>query len=172
MYKETFMNENPLIVIKGYNGNMHLYNDRIFIDRKSIVAHFDAIFLGAKTSLNYEQVIYYSEIKSVKYMKATIWKNGYISLVIEGELKNIDGVRDAAKDASSLIFYPEVNDFVEKAVGFIKHKINENVKNDTNLTSYSNEVDISSEIQKLFDLKTKGIISEEEFAQAKKKLLS
>lgn len=164
-----------IITVKGQNGKLYLYEDSVFFERKSILGHIDAALTSAKTSYGYEKNISYDVIRGVKLMKASIWRNGYISLVIEGELKNIDGVKDAAKDASSLVFFPGSNEDAEKAATFINKKIIERKSENNkanNISTEKSSLSFAEELEKLYSLKEKRILTEEEFAEAKKKLLS
>ncbi|GEM_PF-6932630 len=108
-------------------------------------------------------------------MKASIWRNGFLSLSIEGELKNIDGVKDAMKDASSLVFFPSSNDDAEKAAKFINNKVDERKRKTIqidNVITEKTSLDYADELEKLYSLKKRGILTEEEYCEAKKKILS
>ena len=167
--------ENAIIVVKGNSGKLYLYEDYVFFERKSVLGNIVAAFERTKTSYRYEKNISYDIIRGVKLMKASKWRNGYISLAIEGELKNIDCLNDAAKDASSLIFFESSNEDALKAADFINKKIKERTQARSQTSNVSVEksyLGCAEELEKLFSLKEKGIITEKEFEQAKNKILS
>lgn len=167
--------DNAIMVVKGNNGTLYVYEDSVFFERKSIIGHIDAVLFSAKTSYGYEKNISYDVIRGVKLMKASIWRNGFLSLSIEGELKNIDGVKDAMKDASSLVFFPSSNDDAEKAAEFINKKVDERKRETNQINNAVTEktsFGYADELEKLYSLKEKGILTEEEYCEAKKKILS
>ena len=73
-------------------------------------------------------------------------------------------------DASSSIFVEVVNDTVERLVGTIKNAIS-NINTDA-MNKIDDKEDIVAQLNKLNELKTQGILTDEEFVKAKAKVLS
>ncbi len=92
-----------LLTIKGNSGKLLVYDGKVYFERKSVLGNFASIF-GEKTSYGYEKEVKFEFINGVEFNKATMWRNGYISLAVEGEIKNIDGINGATRNATSLVF--------------------------------------------------------------------
>ena len=79
-----------LFELKG-NGN------KLFIYEDKLVFKF----------LTDEKVVDIVDVESVEFSKASMWKNGYLSLGVKNEIKNSNGIRGAAKDLRSIVFFPK-----------------------------------------------------------------
>ncbi len=162
--------------VKGNNGTLIVYDDHVYFERKSFLGNFDAVTRGNATGFNSEKGIPFEYILGVEWNKATMFRNGYISLHIEGEIKNMSGLKGAANNASSLIFFPGANADAEKVVNYLEGIVKANkekkqhvvVDNQPQTSSGS----VADELLKLKELHDAGVLDDEEFKAAKAKILA
>lgn len=132
------MNEKELMFVKGNDGRLIIFDSYVYFERKSFLGHFTRAFEKAdKTYLN-EKKIPYEMINGIEWNKASKWRNGYLTLAVEGEIKIESGLAGAAKNATSIVFFPKANDDAEKCAEFIANKIKENKKTKIEITTNSN----------------------------------
>lgn len=162
------MEEKELMSIKGNDGRLIVFENYVYFERKSIIGHLDTIFSGSNKSYYNEKKIPYEMINGVEWNKASTWRNGYISLAVEGEIKNENGLKGAVKNATSIIFFPKSNDDATKCVDFITEKI-KNQTLETKNAAHMNQADELIKFKKMFD---EGIITEEEFNKVKEKIIN
>lgn len=160
MKKNITETEKAKYILKGQNGQLYVYEDKIKITRKGIAAF---IFQGLKGEKN----IPISEIKSiqVKPRKITL---GYIQFGIGGAIENQGGVNAANYDENTITFSDwSLNKYVEEIKRFIESAMLDNKKQNTILQATSN----ADEIKKYKELLDLEIITQEEFDAKKKQLL-
>lgn len=166
------MEKKIILQVKGNNGRLLIFDDSVYFERKSILGNLDSVFFDAKTGYGHEKLIYFDMINSVEWNNATMLRNGYISLGVEGEIKNMSAMKGALKDANSLIFFPKSNEDAKKCVDYINKKIQERYNQTTPTFQYTtSSLSAADEIRKFKQLLDDGIITQEEFDQKKKQLL-
>ena len=143
-----------LFELKG-NGN------KLFIYEDKLVFKF----------LTDEKVVDIVDVESVEFSKASMWKNGYLSLGVKNEIKNSNGIRGAAKDLRSIVFFPKQNELAEKVYNHIRKLIEENKKNTVPVVNQVQTLSNADELRKYKQLLDDGIITQEEFDAKKKQLL-
>lgn len=143
-----------LFELKG-NGN------KLFIYEDKLVFKF----------LTDEKVVDIVDVESVEFSKASMWKNGYLSLGVKNEIKNSNGIRGAAKDLRSIVFFPKQNELAEKIYNHIRKLIEENKKNTVPVVNQVQTLSNADELRKYKQLLDDGIITQEEFDAKKKQLL-
>ena len=147
--------------LKGQNGQLYVYDDKIEITRKGF---FALIFQGLKGT----KTIPISEIRSIQVKPAGLTV-GYIQFGISGGIENRGGVQAAHQDENTVTFSnrstnqqaKNIKDYIENII--VK---NENLQK-TRIQSVSN----ADEIKKYKELLDEGIITQEEFEIKKKQLL-
>lgn len=161
------------MVVKGFNGIIKLYKDKIIIERKGTMSFLTQGLKGDKT-------IYLSDISSIQFKNAGTFTNGYIQFSFYGGSENKGGIFDATQDENTVMFNSaQENDFIA-----LNHQINAAL---SNLKKEKAELDEKSqekleikknleisylfEIEKLAELRDRGILTEDEFTQKKKQLL-
>lgn len=146
--------EKLLFELKGNLNKLLVYEDKIifrfFADEKVV----DAV-----------------DIESIEFSKATLWKNGYISIGAKGEIKNSGGIRGAAQDLRSIVFFPKNNELAEKIYNHIRALIEKNKTNNSTQINQEKQVSSADELRKFKELLDEGIITQEEYDLKKKQLL-
>ncbi len=144
--------------VKGHNGQLEVHDDRIVIKREGMLALFTQGFKGRKE-------IPFAQITAIQFKKVGMIFSGYIQFSIMGGVESRGGVMDATKDENTIMFTKAQEPEFEKAKKLIEDEMYKSKSSQTHKVS---ELD---ELEKLADLKKKGIITEKEFQAKKKKIL-
>lgn len=143
---------------KGYNGTIIL-DDKTLIIKRGIKG-----FLLGGGMLRGDKTIPYSRIVAVQLKKAGLTA-GYIQFTLMGGSEAKGGLFQSTRDENSINFHNRGDNnerFTE-----LKKIIEQKIANDGSDTSNN----FLNDIEKLSELKNKGIITEEEFEKKKKQLL-
>ena len=151
------MEDKVLLEAKGLNGQLQLFENKIRITRKGFTAFTTHGLKGDKE-------IFISQISSIQLKKVSLLTNGYIQFTFVGGQETKGGIFDAAQDENTIMF----NKKQEPTFIKIKEAIEEKIASLNKSTAKSSELD---ELEKLAELKEKGIITEEEFNAKKKQIL-
>ena len=158
--------------LKGSNGTIVVYDDRVVIQRKGL-------FAWATQGMKGDAVYFYSTLAGVDYKKPGL-TDGFIRFVLPGTVaSNIKVGTFDFKDAEERmadpntvvlrsIFRPSVADESEKIYNYILNKMNDAKRNVVSVSASSS----ADEIRKYKELLDDGIISQEEFDKKKKQLLN
>ena len=139
---------------KGYNGNLIITDTGIIIKRGT------KGFLLGGGFLRGDKTIPYSSIIAIQLKKAGMMA-GYIQFTLKGGSEAKAGLFQTTTDENTINFYNNQNKSFEEAKEIIEsHMGDNNQKASSGL----------NDLEKLAELKDKGIITQEEF-DAKKKLL-
>ena len=151
------MIEEPIKILKGVNGQLELYSDKVIIKRKGLLAKMTQGFTkGDKT-------LYLNQITAIQVKKGGLL-NGYIQFTLPGGIESKKGIFAAGNDENSIVFTPanndlalDIKDTIEKLRGSVSNAIG--------------SVSSADELRKFKQLLDDEIISKEEFEQKKKQLL-
>lgn len=146
-----------LMELKGVNGQLELYEDKVIIKRKGALAKLTHGFTKGEKS------IYIRQITGIDFKPGGNLVNGYIQFTVPGGNEKVRGAFEAAQDENSIMFRKKDNDVARQ----IKEKIEEIQQRGSNNTSVSG----ADEIKKYKELLDEGIITEEEFNKKKKEIL-
>lgn len=149
---------NIVYTMKGVMGVLEVYEDKVTITPKGVTGFLTKGLKGTKT-------IPLFSISAIQFKKSGI-TNGYLQFTVPGGNESKAGLRAAAYDENSFIFRGKN----EKALE-IKEYIEERIQQLRNPQVTSSGPSLSDELQKLADLKAQGILSEEEFQTAKRRLI-
>lgn len=137
-----------------------VYEDKIAI---TPLGMFGALNKGAKGT----KTIPISSITSIQIKKPGM-PSGYIQFSLPGGIENRNGIHDALKDENSVVFAQphfetmlKIKEYIEGQISFAK----------SGGARSSPQPSLSEELQKLASLRDAGVLSEDEFASAKKRLL-
>lgn len=147
--------------IKGLNGQLYVYENKIEITRKGVWAFAHQGLKGTKT-------IPISAIKTIQ-VKKTGLTQGYIQFGVLGGVENRGGLQAANYDENTVTF-GNAND--NKTATQIKEYIESLIYNNSN--SRGNVVQATSDADELLKFKKlldDGVITQEEFDAKKKQLL-
>lgn len=151
----------PLFTMRGVQDVLELYEDRVTITPKGIFGAINKGFKGTK-------IIPFTSITAIQFKKSGIL-SGYLQFTIPGGNESRGGVFDATKDENSFLFAgTKANEDAEKIKNYIEKQI-QKLRNPVAPRQESSS--ISSELEKLGELKNKGVLTDEEFQAAKKRLL-
>lgn len=149
-----------ILILKGVNGQLELYNDKVIIKRKGVLAKMtQGFFKGDKT-------LYLKQITGIQVKQGGLVTNGYIQFTVPGGIENRKGLSDATKDENTVMFNKKYNELVQK----MKDKIEE-LQQTLNGQPVS-QLSSADEIKKYKELLDQGVLTEEEFTEKKKQLLN
>jgi Short C-terminal domain len=151
------------IKIVSINNELELADDSIIIRRHG-VAHAMA------AGLTGERIIPISTITAIQLKLGVWWSPGFILFSYAGSKPFMGGIIEATQDPDAFIFQKELNDEVS-AFKVAVEKILRESKQRASSTPNSSGT-LTDEIRKLADLKQQGVLSQEEFEAAKKKLFA
>lgn len=103
--------------VKGINGQLTIYENRIEITRKGFLSFVSHGFDGTKA-------IFLSKITAIQYKEAGAVTNGFIQFVFSGSDESKKGLFDATKDENTIMFNKEQQIEFEK----IKNSLFEKIK--------------------------------------------
>ena len=146
---------------KGVNGQLYLYSNKVVISRKGIRAF-------ATQGLRGDKEIYIKNISSIQLKKPSALTNGFIQFSFLGGTEHKGGFlgvsQGVTRDESTILFTKKQQKDFEEIKDMIEDKISEPQKGKDSGSGIE-------DLEKLAELKEKGIITEEEFAQKKKQIL-
>jgi len=147
-------------IYKGYNGNLILTDTGVVLKRGT------KGFLLGGGMLRGDKTIPYHSIAAVQLKKAGVVA-GYIQLTLIGGSEAKSGLFQSTKDENSINFHSYNNK--NKKFAEAKMLIEERILKSRNSGFQKNsEID---DLEKLANLRDKGVISEDEFQQKKKQIL-
>ncbi|OGW84740.1 MAG: hypothetical protein A3C35_01235 [Omnitrophica bacterium RIFCSPHIGHO2_02_FULL_46_11] len=149
---------NTVYTMKGVGELLEVYEEKVAITPKGMVGFLAKGLKGTKT-------IPFFSITAIQFRKSGVI-SGYLQFTVPGGIESRGGEMDAAFDENTFMFRGQ-NELALEIKNYIEKRMQE-VRSPQMISSISS---ISDELQKLADLKTKGILSEEEFQTAKKQLL-
>jgi hypothetical protein len=147
--------------MKGVSELLEVYEDKLTITPKGVLGFMVKGLKGTK-------MIPFASISGIQFKKAGAVFSGYIQFTIPGGNESKGGVFAAASDENTFMFAEKKNnqlaiqikEYIETAV--LKLRTPQATTSTTNL---------ADELQKLAKLREQGILSDEEFQAAKKKLI-
>lgn len=151
------MDKSPVLIAQCQGGSLELYENKIRIKRKGVGSF---LIHGSKG----EKDIFIRDITAIQLKRPGMLTNGYIQFVFSGSKENKDGIFDAASDENSMIFTKKQMKDVEAFKEAVESKLFE-TKSPPATNNNLND------LEKLAELKSKGIITEDEFNLKKKQLL-
>ena len=139
---------NAIIEVKGNNGTLKVYKDKVVI--RKLLSRTDKEF-------------FIKNITGVELKKGTMFLNGHIQINHSGS-SNVNGKNNLHLDENTIVFWKKKNNEFEKAKELIyelSHSPQKIEGNNSNI----------NELEKLSELKDKGVITEDEFTAKKKQIL-
>ena len=151
-----------MIVVKGHNGQISVDDTWLTISRKVTLGLLSQGLKGDKR-------IPIANILSVQFKAANAMVNGYIQFsTASGE--NTSGIFSGVTDENSVLFTKkQLSDF-EKLRDHLEHVIATRINNSGSAPA-AQPLDVADQLGKLAELVSKGLLTDEEFASQKAKLL-
>lgn len=151
----------PDLYAKGNNGQVTVSGDWITIARKGF---------GRLGHSKGDRRIPLANIQAVQMRPAGPLANGFIKFTVAGSPQSRGGLMDATKDENAVVFtrkhQAEFDALREHIEGYISRRLNPSVP------SAAATPDLADQLAKLAALRDQGILTDEEFASQKAKLLS
>lgn len=146
--------------IVGPLGDLEIFHDKITITASSLTGVLMRGLKGTKT-------IPIHAITAIQLKRAGAMR-GYIQFTISGGIESKGGVFDAVADENTFLFDAQNNAKVEVAKDYIESRMKEfRSPQPANSTTSS----LGDELTKLATLRNQGLLTDEEFQTAKRRLL-
>lgn len=152
-----------LYSVKGVNGQLEVYEDKVIISRKGLLGFATQGLAGDKT-------IPMSAIQSVQFKEGGMLTNGFIQFAVMGGREKQGGVFAATQDENTVMLkMGEQSEKGKQIKEYIEGRILELSK--PQATTIVQQTSAADEIVKYKGLLDAGVISQEEFDAKKKQLL-
>ncbi len=146
--------------MKGAGEQLVVYPEKVTITPLGVLGFLTKGISGTKS-------IYFKTITGIEFREAGAVFSGFITFTIPGANEMNAGIFKAASDENTFMFAGAdknalantIKEYIEKKLDLTKSQSN------------SDKGDISVELEKFARLKEQGVITEDEFVAAKKKLL-
>lgn len=143
--------------VAGYNGQVKLLEDRLIISREGMIA-----FLSLRT--NEGRVFPLNELAAVRVQNPGFLSNGYIHFVPVSEANSDQVPTQPNRHPNVVTFTKHQRDSFMQ----LKNEVEKRIQAVGPGTVSTNVLDF---VEKLADLRDKGILSEDEFERKKKQVL-
>ncbi len=153
--------ETAVFSMKGVQDLLEVYYDRVTITPKGVLGFMNKGIKGTTE-------IPFTSIVAVQFKEAGEVFSGYLQFTIPGGIESRGGILAAAKDENTFMFAYKVNNPKAKE---IKEYIDSSVRKLHKPQVTPPATNLSDELQKLASLKEQGVLTEEEFHAAKRKLI-
>lgn len=147
--------------LKGVNGQITIYEDRVIIERRGALGFLAQGFAGAKT-------IPMDSIMSIQFKEGGKWLNGFIQFGIMGGNEGHGGVFNGTQDENTVIIEEKTNDDARAIKDYIEGIILNRSKNKGTAVQQASPAE---ELKKFMELLDMGVISQAEFDAKKKQIL-
>lgn len=150
-----------IYIMKGVQDTLEVFDDHITITPKGVLGFMGKGMKGTKE-------IPLQSITAIQFKEAGGVFSGYIQFTILGGNENKGGLMAATKDENTFVFARKKNNPLALE---IKTHIDSALRKLRTPQTNSSTTNISDELQKLAELNEQGILSDEEFQAAKKRVI-
>ena len=147
--------------MRGVGDLLEVFEDRIAITPKGVLGFMSKGMKGTKE-------IPFMSIVAVQFKEAGAVFSGYLQFTIPGGNESRGGLFAAPQDENTFMFAEAESNAMARE---IKEYIDGAVRRSRAPQAAAPATSLSDELQKLVKLKEQGVLTEEEFQAAKKKLL-
>jgi hypothetical protein len=120
------------------------------------------------SGMNGERSISIAGLTAVQLKLGGLWSPGYMLFAYAGSKPFMGGVWDATQDPDSFMFSQDLN---ERMSDF-KKRVDEAMREFRQPGQGAGHPPLGNQLRELYDLKIQGILSQDEYETAKRKLLS
>ena len=153
----------PIYRMDGVGANLIVYDDKVEIVTAGITGFVLKGLKGTKT-------IPFHSISAIQFKEAGTWSGaGYLQFTIPGGNESRNGLFDATMDENTFMFRDD-NEQASRIKNYIENRIRE-LRNPQRSQQSSPTQSFSAELERLVALRQQGVLSDEEFQQAKTRLL-
>lgn len=153
---------NPTYTMKGPKDILEVFEHKLTIAPAGALGFLSKGVRGKKE-------IPFTSIVAIQFKEANFVTSGYLQFTIPGGNESKGGVFAAAQDENTFMFAKKKDNAIALE---IKDYVDSAVQEARKPQAAIPTANISGELQKLATLKEEGILSEEEFQAAKKRLLN
>ena len=152
----------PMYRMDGVGANLVVYADKVEIVTAGITGFVLKGIKGTKT-------IPYQSITAIQFKESGTWSGaGYLQFTIPGGNESRNGLFDATVDENTFMFHGQ-NEYAHKIKNYIESQIR--LLRNPPPQQTSSTPSFSAELERLAALRQQGVLSDEEFQQAKARLL-
>ena len=152
------MTDEPMFEAQGVNGAMRLWRDRLVIVKK-----------GWPYGTKSEKTVPLRSITAVQWKDPGL-TSGFLQVAYGGATESKGGVFDAAKDENTVMFV-KANAAAFRSIHDTIQQLQRAGEAPETEVRHPPVASISDELEKLAGLRDRGILTDEEFQQQKRKLL-
>ena len=145
------------LTAQGHNGQLELSDSVLRIRRKGLIALMTQGLKG-------EMEIVIGQITSIQFEKADNFMNGYIQFTYPDARKPKEGTFQGSKDENTVVFRVSQQADIEMLLDELQRRM-------AAARLKASQFSALDELEKLANLRDRGIVSEEEFQMKKKQLL-
>ncbi|MEO7953620.1 MAG: DUF4429 domain-containing protein [Polaromonas sp.] len=145
------------LTAQGHNGQLELSDSVLRIRRKGLIALMTQGLKG-------EKEIVIAQITSIQFEKADNFMNGYIQFSYPGARRHREGTFQGSKDENTVVFRVSQQADIEMLMDELHRRM-------ATARLKASQFSALDELEKLANLRDRGIVSEEEFQKKKKQLL-
>ena len=149
-----------IYTMRGVQDLLEVFEDKVTITPKGVLGFLNKGLKGTKE-------IPFHSIVAIQIKEASLMLNGYIQFTIPGGNESKGGLGKATSDENTVMFAKKDNALVMK----IKEHVDSEIRRLKTPQIHQSTTNLSDELQKLADLKAQGILSDDEFLAAKKRLI-
>jgi hypothetical protein len=146
--------------MRGIQDLMEVYEDRVTITPQGVLGFLNKGIKGTKD-------IPFTSIVAVQFKEAGLVFNGYLQFTIPGGNESKGGIFAATRDENTFMFHAKNNTLAKE----IKEYIDGVVRRLRAPQASTSAVSLPDELRKLAQLKEQGILTEQEFQAAKRRLI-
>lgn len=147
--------------VKGVAGLFEVFDNKVDLTPRGLLGILNKGVVGTKT-------IPFNSITGVQLRMGNALTNGYIQFTLPGGNESKGGILAAQKDENSFTFQAKQNGLMVEIQNYIEQRIGK----PSGSSDSSGSISIADELRKLAELKDQGVLSEEEFQTAKRKLIT
>lgn len=148
-------------IMKGVQDILEVFEDRVTITPKGVLGFLNKGIKGTKE-------IPFASVVAVQFKEAGAIFSGYLQFTIPGGNESRGGIFAATQDENTFMFAQAKNNAQAKE---IKEYIDGSIRRSRAPQAAVPATNLSDELLKLVQLREKGLLSEDEFQAAKKKLI-
>lgn len=149
-----------MIEAKGHNGQVRFDGNNVTISRKGVLGFLTQGLKGDK-------VIRITSITSVQFKKVGMITSGYIQFSLMGGSEAKGGVFDATQDENTVMFVKKQEKDFERIRDAVQAALNAPPP-----SAVLSTASVADQLEKLAQLREKGILTDGEFQVQKEKLLA
>ena len=152
---------NAIHTMRGVQDQLEVFQDRVAITPKGVLGFINKGLKGTKE-------IPFTSIVAVQFREAGAILSGYLQFTIPGGNESKGGIFSAASDENTFMYAGKEKNAQARN---IKSYIDAAIRNARTPHATPMAATLSDELQKLANLREQGVLSDEEFQAAKKRLI-